>query len=130
MSQITDEQKQQEEEFFKKAKEKFGDKIRVSLLCDNQELFDQFLSQYDPIEGVGKPTFTFEDVEKYGKQAWLTNNNHCPNCESPSGGFFGTFEWGFVHGVGHCSECGVMFRNHHYFGDDRTPLILLSVEGF
>ena len=120
-------------EFFKEAKEKFGNKIVIKQLTMTGEAGEKLLSA----TGITK-----EEVEKYPEQAWIptTEKEHkyksgylCPACERPLGGLLGSFSWGIAHGQGYCQGCKkAHFQLYHYIGKSSgcMPLELFSLIGF
>lgn len=110
-------------EFFESAKKEFGDKINIITLDIPQE-------QIDKVNEQCSCHLTSEDLKNYGEQAWLMENK-CPVCGAELLGFFGSFEWGIAHGVGHCSNCNkVSLRYYHYIGDCKQPITGFTVIGF
>jgi hypothetical protein len=60
----------------------------------------------------------------------LTADGACPRCDMRIGGLVGAilggFEWGIVHGEGHCTRCGWLMRGYHWpFGSDGDRLDLV-----
>jgi hypothetical protein len=63
---------------------------------------------------------------------------YCPACGEPltgllaNLGYGAAFEWGFIHGFGHCSQCHYPMKGHHYIKDPENPEgePLLSVTDF
>ena len=111
------------QEFFEKAKEQFGDKIRVQKLPTPSD---------DDLE---KLDYTKEAFENYPEQAWifLTKDKGylCPVCSEPLGGLLGSFTWGIQHGVGFCSNCKkASFQLYHYIEEGKRPLELFALCGF
>jgi len=51
-------------------------------------------------------------INKYLRM--FVSDKKCINCEEDLSGIFGTFNWGIVHGEGHCSNCGYPARGRHY----------------
>lgn len=113
----------EKEEFFKIAKEKYGDKIIINRIGITDENPDRYNSQMGT-------SFTADDFYNYGEHVWVTDSDKCPECNIDLSGIFGSFEWGIVHGEGNCSACGTAFRLYHYIKNNEKPLILLSLIGF
>lgn len=110
------------EDFYNLACERFGeDKFTVESIQVTQESLDRFNKEHGSF-------VTADEVKSY-RQVWLMKSI-CPKCGSNLGGLFGTFEWGIVHGCGHCSECGTSFQLYHYFGDCKIPIQAYALIGF
>ena len=111
------------EEFFKLAKETFGDKVSVNGLT----ISDENLAK---LNSAPRTCFSRDDIESYGEHVWLIGND-CPRCGESLYGLFGVFQWGIVHGKGTCSNCKkVEFQYYHYVSDNSEPIKLFSVIGF
>lgn len=51
----------------------------------------------------------------------------CVNCGHVLTGLFGVFEYGIVHGEGHCSVCNYLARRDHYvMSEDREVVRILD----
>jgi hypothetical protein len=111
------------EEFFEAAKKEFGNKINVITLDIPQEQIDQMNEECST-------HLTKDDFKNYGEQAWLMDSK-CPVCNADLLGFFGSFKWGLIHGVGECSNCyKVNLRYYHYAGDCKQPISAFTLIGF
>jgi hypothetical protein len=113
------------EQYFKDAKEKFGNKVVIDYLhIGDRELFE-FNQQK-------KCNLTQWDFRNYGRQVWMVDNK-CPICGADLFGILGSFSWLIKHGIGTCSACKkIEFRLYHYLGkgDEKVRLELLSIVEF
>lgn len=107
------------EEFFKTAKERFGDKI----YCGKINIKDP-----DTMKYLG---YSEDAIKSYPEQAWVLDNSKCPNCNAELLGLFGSFQWDLTHGYGHCDNCNkVEFKYYHYIEDKKPALRAFVVSGF
>lgn len=107
------------EEFFKIAKEKFGDKIVVHTLG----IYEEDLPRFNKDCGTD---FTLDDFLAYGEHAWVKGEGNCPKCGDPTSW---CLSWSLQHGVMHCG-CGALFRYYHYLKPNTKPIRALSLIGF
>lgn len=116
-----------DEEFFEKAKAKYGDKISIRAINSpkgtESEIF--YISEFGQ-EAWDK---LLEAIPNY-VQAWLVEHK-CPECGSPLGGFFGSFEWKVQHGIGYCADCKkTEFRLYHYLAEGLPRIEGFALTGF
>ena len=112
------------EEFLKKVKDQFKEKITVKRISIASEDADS----------IRRATgLTKEQIENYPPQAWITSTNDeylCPKCNASLLGLFGSFKWEIKHGYGFCNSCKkVGFQLYHYIVKDKK-LGILSVSSF
>jgi hypothetical protein len=87
------------------------------------------------LQAEGLPHCQIEDVMKVTEGqdkelALIAEHLHkfvppqnCISCDAQLEGFFGCFEWGLVHGEGHCTECGYPARAYHRINDDKGEML-------
>jgi hypothetical protein len=107
------------EEFCRVAEETFSGKVMIQSLT----------VKLDAAELARLP-WTKEEIEAYPKQVWVMDGQ-CPVCGAELGAFFGSFQWGLVHGEGFCSQCNkAAFRYYHYIVKGKRPLLAYALIGF
>lgn len=70
------------------------------------------------IEAINEYLSIFaKPVKRDGSASWLMGSSECLNCSAQLDGALGSFQWGIVHGEGHCTGCGWPCRAYHRLKD-------------